>query len=225
MTAPKASVAAEADTTQLTVSGFAEVQIPADRVRLRFAVETQAVSAAEAASQNGETMRAVLERVRATVGTGDQVETSGYQLSPRYRPSNNRDLGPEVVGYRAQNAVVAVLRDVDRVGDVLDAALEAGANRVAELTFFAADTEDARLQALRDATARARREAEVIAESLGMRLGPPLTVQSAGGNRPPSPVAFRSEAAMMDVNTPVEPGSETVSAGVTITYRLLGGGP
>jgi uncharacterized protein YggE len=117
-----------------------------------------------------------------------------------------------------------VLRDVDRVGDVLDAALEAGANRVAELTFFASDTEDARLEALRNATARARREAETIAESLGMTLGPPLTVQSSGGNRPPSPVPFRAEAAMMDVNTPVEPGSETVSAGVTITYRLLGEG-
>lgn len=225
MTTPAASAAAEADTTRLTVSGFAEVQIPADRVRLRFAVETQAASAAEAASRNGETMGAVLEGVRAAVGADDRVETSGYQLSPRYRPSNDREVGPEIVGYRAQNSVIAVLSDVDRAADVLDAALEAGANRVAELAFFASSTEDARLQALRDATARARREAEVIAESLGMRLGAPLTVQSTGGARPPSPVAFRAEAAMMDVNTPVEPGSETVSAGVTITYRLLGGGP
>jgi uncharacterized protein YggE len=117
MTASAPSVATEADTTRLTVSGFAEVQVPADRVRLRFAVETQAESAADAASRNGDTMRSVLERVRSAVGADDRVETSGYRLSPRYRPSNDRDLGPEVVGYRAQNAVVVVLRDVDRVGD------------------------------------------------------------------------------------------------------------
>jgi uncharacterized protein YggE len=213
-----------ADTTSLTVSGFAEVEVPADRVRLRFAVETQATSAEVAASQNAETMRAVLERVRSEVGPDDRVETSGYRLSPRYRPSNDREAGPEIVGYQAQNAVVVVLTDVDAVGSVLDAALEAGANRVADLSFFASDTEDARLEALREATARARREAEAIAESLGMTLGPPLTVQTSGGNRP-SPIAMRGEAAMMAMDTPIEAGSDSVSAGVTITYRLLGGGP
>ena len=213
-----------ADSTRLTVSGFAQVQVPADRVRLRFAVETQAASAEVAASRNAETMRAVLESVRSRVGAEDRVETSGYRLSPRYRPSDDRDAGPEIVGYQAQNAVVVVLNDVDAVGSVLDAALEAGANRVAELSFFASDTEDARLEALREATARARREAEAIAESLGMTLGAPLTVQSSGGNRP-SPIAMRAESAMMAMDTPVQAGSESVSAGVTITFQLLGGGP
>lgn len=213
-----------ADTTRLTVSGFAEVRVPADRVRLSFAVETQAASAEVAASQNAETMRAVLDRVRSEVGSGDRVETSGYRLSPRYRPSEDRTAGPEIVGYQAQNAVVVVLADVDAVGSVLDAALEAGANRVADLSFFASDTEEARLEALREATARARREAEAIAESLGMTLGVPLTVQSSGGNRP-SPISMRAEGAMMAMDTPVEAGSESVSAGVTITFQLLGGGP
>lgn len=214
---------ATADTTRLTVSGFAEVTVPADRVRLRFAVETEAPSAAEAATQNAATMSAVLERVRAEVDAADRVETAGYGLSPRYRPAPARDQAPEIVGYQARNAVVVVLSDVDGAGPVLDAALEAGANRVTELSFFASDTEDARLEALREATARARREAEVVAESLGMSLGAPLAVQTSGGNRP-SPVPMRVESAMMAMDTPVEAGSDTVSAGVTITYRLLEGG-
>ena len=223
MTSPERPVEVEADTTRLTVSGSAEVTVPADRVRIRFAVETEAATAAEAAASNARTMKTVLEGVRAEVGPEDRVETSGYGLSPRYRPATQRDAGPEIVGYQAQNAVVVVLADVDAAGPVLDAALEAGANRVAELSFFASDTEGARLEALREATANARREAEVIAESLGMRLGAPLTVQASGGNRP-SPIRMRAEAAMMAMDTPIEAGSDAVSAGVTITYRLVEGG-
>jgi uncharacterized protein YggE len=209
------------DTTRLTVSASADVRVPADRVRLRFAVETEAATADAAARQNGETMNAVLERVRSVLGSGDRVETSGYRLMPRYPPQPQRNEAPEISGYRAQNEVIVVLMDVESVGTVLDAALEAGANRVAELSFFASDVEEARLEALREATARARREAEVIATSLGMTLGSPLEVQSSGGPRPVPMSLMRAEGASMD--TPVESGSQAVSASVTITYRLVQG--
>ena len=222
MNGPQAPLPSEPDTSRLTVSGSAQVLVPADRVRLRFAVETQAPTAEEAAAQNARTMNAVLERVRSEVGPEARVETSGYGLSPRYRPAPERDQAPEIVGYQARNAVVVVLADVDAAGPVVDAALEAGANRVTELSFFASDTEEARLEARREATAGARREAEVIAESLGMTLGPPVTVQARGGNRP-RPAPMRAEA-MVAMDTPIEAGSDYASATVTITYRLVGGG-
>ena len=151
MNGPQAPLPSEPDTSRLTVSGSAQVLVPADRVRLRFAVETQAPTAEEAAAQNARTMNAVLERVRSEVGPEDRVETSGYGLSPRYRPAPERDQAPEIVGYQARNAVVVVLADVDAAGPVLDAALEAGANRVTELSFFASDTEEARIEADREA--------------------------------------------------------------------------
>jgi uncharacterized protein YggE len=220
---PVASAPAlQADTTRLTVTGSAEVQVPADRVRLRFAVETEAASADAAAAQNGEIMGRVLQAVRSAVGPDDRVETAGYRLMPRYRPAPERDEAPEIAGYRAQNGVLVVLVDPESVGGVLDAALEAGANRVTDLSFFASDVEEARLEAVREATARARREAEAVAAALGLELGPPLEIQSSGGGRTSAPAYMRVEA-MADVNTPVETGSETVAATVTITWRLDGG--
>ena len=216
-------VVSAADTTRVTVTGSAEIRVPADRVRLNFAVETEAASAAEAASANAETMTAVLERVRAAVGPEDRVETSGYRLMPRYRPASERNGEPEIAGYRAQNGVVVVLVDVDAVGSVLDAALEGGANRVAELSFFASDVEEARLEAVREATARARREAQTIADALGLALGPALEIHTSGGYRPSPAPLMRAESMAMD--TPVEAGSEAVTASVTITWRLDGGTP
>ena len=192
-------------------------------MRLRFAVETEATSADVAAAENGEIMNRVLQAVRAEVGPEDRVETAGYRLMPRYRPAPERDEAPEVAGYRAQNGVLVILTDPDAVGGVLDAALEAGANRVTDLSFFASDVEEARLEAVREATAKARREAEAVASALGLRLGAPLEIQSSGGGRMSSVPAYMRVEAMADVDTPVETGSETVSATVTITWRLDGG--
>ena len=106
----------------------------------------------------------------------------------------------------------------DLVGPVLDAALEAGANRVAGLAFFAADTESARLEAVAEATGQARREAGIIAGALGMSVVGVESVSTSAGGGP----VFRAE---MDVqaamSTPVEAGSQSVSATVNVTFLLL----
>lgn len=208
------------DTTRLTVTGTASVRIPADRARVQVAVETEGPTAASASQSNAAAMSRVLEAVRPAAGSGARIETSGYQLTPRYRQPPDREAPPEIAGYRAVNQLVVVLDEVERAGGVLDAALDAGANRVTGLAFFASDTEEARLEALREATARARAEAQAVASALGLVLASPETVQtSTGGMTPVYRLAAMEVAQAMD--TPVEAGSQSVEASVTITYRLL----
>lgn len=216
--APAATAAAQ-DTSRLTVTGTASVRVAADRVRVQVAVETEAATAEAASRDNAATMTRVLERVRPAAGAEARIETTGYQLSPRYRQSPDREGPPEIAGYRAVNQVVVVLEDVDRTGRVLDAALEAGANRVTGLSFFASDTDAARLDALRQATERARAEAAAVAEALGLMIHSAETIQTSSGGMAP---VFRSAAMEMQaMDTPVEAGSQSVEASVTITYRLL----
>lgn len=208
------------DTTLVTVTGNASVQVPSDRARIQVAVETEAASAEAASRANAEAMNRVLARVRPASGSGARIETTGYQLTPRYRQPSDRNAPPEIAGYRALNQVVVVLDEVDRVGGVLDAALGAGANRVTGLSFFASDTEPARLEAVRDATARARREAEAVADALGLAVHSAATVHtSLSGSAP----VYRAQAmeALQVMDTPVESGSQSVDASVTITFRLL----
>lgn len=208
------------DTSRLTVTGTASVRVPADRVRVQVAVETEAATAEAASRTNATTMNRVLERVRPVAGSEARVETTGYQLSPRYRQAPDREQPPEIAGYRAVNQVVVVLEDVDRTGRVLDAALEAGANRVTGLSFFASDTETARLDALRQATERARAEATAVADALGLVIHSAETIQTSSGGMGP---VFRAAAmeSFQAMDTPVEAGSQSVEASVTITYRLL----
>lgn len=210
------------DTGVIRVSGTARIEVAADRARLRFAMETEAKSAAEAADANAERMNAVLAAVRGAVADAGSIGTSGYGLSPIYnRPEPGA--AQTITGYRVQNHVEVTLTDVDRVGPVLDAAVRAGANRVAELSFFASDPAPARLDAIRQATARAQSEAEVLAAALGGSLGQALEVGVSGDDVFPQAVRFRTmEMAMAD--TPVEPGSQTVTVTVNITFRLDGPG-
>lgn len=209
--------AAARDTGVVRVSGTANIEVSSDRARLRFAMETEAASAAEAADANASQMNAVLAAVRAVVGDAGTISTSGYGLAPIYtRPEPGER--QTVTGYRAQNHVAVTLTDVDRVGSVLDAAVRAGANRVAELSFFASDTRPARLDAIREATETAREEAEVLASALGAQLGDPIDVSLSGGGGMPQMYRMATVEAMSD--TPVEVGSQRVSVTVSITFRL-----
>jgi len=202
----------------LEVSGSGRVSVPADRARVVFAVETESQTAGAASSANAELMAAVLEAVRATGTPGLRIETHGYSLQPEYARPTAQDRSPSISGYRAQNHVSVTMEDVDGVGRVIDAAVGAGANRVASLVFEASDTEDARQEALRMAVAQARAQAEAIAAALDVPLGPPMEVRG-GANVPgprPRAMAMRVEAAA----TPIEAGAQMVTANVTIRYAL-----
>lgn len=212
------------DEPVLIVTGNARVEAEPDRAKIFFAVETEGRTAAEAGEANANRMTAVAAALRAAAGStpGFRLETSGYSLSPQYGPYRE-GRNAEIVGYIARNTIHITLDVVDQSGTLIDAALGAGANRVAGLNFELRDPEPYRHEAVRQAILKARGEAEIMAAALGMRLGVPLEVQGgADFYFPPQPYMARAE--MMDAQaatpTPVESGLQTVSAQVTIRFRI-----
>jgi uncharacterized protein YggE len=151
-----------------------------------------------------------------------EIETFGYSLRPEYEVRREDPGVRAIVGYRAQNNIRILLRDMDATGRVLDQAVGAGANRISSLEFGASDTREARLQVLAEAVRSAREQAEAMAEAMGVRLGPALEVNGNATTptpRPEGPMLMRAVAA--ESTTPVEAGTLTVSASVSITYRIL----
>jgi uncharacterized protein YggE len=204
------------------VNGSATVEVSPDRARVRFAVETEGASARDASTRNAERMDAVITAVRGTRLPGLEVETSGYDLQPQYG-RQDRQGAPMITGYRATNHVLVTVDDVSAAGRLIDVAIEAGANRVASLTFEARNTDAARREAITLAVREARLQAEAMASALGVSLGAALEVHGGAqmpGPRPPQ--YMRMEAAAMDVSTPIEPGQQSVTASVTVKFRLGG---
>jgi uncharacterized protein YggE len=203
----------------IEVSGTGSVEVRPDRARAAFAMETRAETADAAADANAEAMTKVLDALRGAGLDGLELSTHGYALRPEYEVQNNRRT-QQIVAYTVVNNVSATLSDVDAVGRAIDAGVRAGANRVAGISFFASDTDDARREALAEAVRVARAEAEVMARALGHTLGPALEVRG-GAQRPnPVPYAMESMSAMRAADTPVEVGDQTVTASVTIRFAL-----
>ncbi|MFO7894883.1 MAG: SIMPL domain-containing protein [Longimicrobiales bacterium] len=206
-------------TRTLQVSAEASVMRSPDRATIHLAVETTAGTAQEATRGNARAMTRVADALEGLGIPSSSIRTESIALSPRYQRQNVEE--PTIVGYHAANRISVRVDDVDRVGPVVDAAIDAGANRVTGLQFQIADPEAAYHEALEEAVAKARREAEVLARAMDETLGPAIRVSTAGAGAPTTRGAtpelmMRADAA----STPVQAGELEVHASVQITYRL-----
>lgn len=211
----------------ITVTGTGVVEREPDQAVINLAVENMAQTADAAAQANAQTMERVIAALRRLGLERDQIRTVSYQLHPEYardEPRPGQQYEPRIVGYRAMNMVRVTLNDIRRVGEVIDAAISAGANRVTGLNFQLRDPERARVDALALAVQNARAEAQALAAALGETLGPALDVSTTGMIPRPVPYMMDAIAARAEIATmppPIEPGTLRVEATVTIVYRLL----
>jgi uncharacterized protein YggE len=219
---PVHGASAEATPHIPTIEVTAETQVEAtpDLATLDFGVVTQADTAAAAGRENAERMDAVLATVRKAAGAGAQIRTGSYVLRPNY--ASPREGGaPRVTGYTATNVVQLRTAELARIGDIIDAAVRAGANQVQRIAFSLKDPSASRAQALRAAVQKARGEADALAAALGVKLKQvhSLVEQDTGGVRPlvrEAAVAF-SQAAPA---TPVEPGVVEVRARIVLRMAI-----
>jgi uncharacterized protein YggE len=205
----------------ITVNGEATIAAEPDQAQIDLGVTTQARTAPEASKDNAERSARVLAEVKRILGKGDEARTSGYALNPQYRyPQGGK---PEIVGYIASNIVRVKMAKVDDVGKLIDAAMAAGANSISRLVFTLKDEEAIRLEALRQASAKARTKAEAIAASLGLRI---LRISAVSeGERSLQPILRQAPMARAEVSaapTPIEPGTVEVHSTVTLTIEVEG---
>lgn len=210
----------------VVVSATATVEREPERAVVLLAVESTGQTARAATQANATRMDAVIAALRRLGLSGRNVRTTSYQLHPEYarQDRGNEAAPPRIIGYRASNMVQVTVDTIARVGGVIDAAIAAGANRVANLHFELRDPQAARTEALRLAVARARSEAEAMAQAGGGRLGPVLNM-TTGSFAIPRYAADMAVAEMRMAQaapTPIEPGTLSVMANVTVTFRLEG---
>lgn len=206
----------------IAVVGRGEVTVAPDVAVLSVAVETSAATAGQATAENAAKSGKVIEAIRRELGERDSLKTAGYNLQPRYGERKpGAQTVPQIVGYIASNEVRIRTHRIEAVGAILDAALNAGANRTHGLSFTIEDRNPPARLALAAAGAEARAQAESIAAALGVRLGEVLAASTSASGMPVPPTVrmatMRTEAA---APTPIEAGEETVSAILHVTYAI-----
>ncbi len=217
-TAPAYTV--PADGTLLNVSAQAEASRVPDVATLSAGVVTQAADGNAAMRQNAEQMAKVVAAIKAAGIPEKDVQTSGISLNPQYRYAENEP--PKITGYQASNTVSLKVRDIAKLGKVLDALAAVGANQINGPSFEIDQPEpvydEARLAALKKAQARA----ETYAKALGLRVRRIVSISEGGGGFRPVPMmamATDAKAGRME-STPVSPGETTLSVNLDVVFEL-----
>lgn len=206
---PRAASSAAAEPGGITVQGTASMSAVPDRAELSFGVESQGETARAALAANAAEMRKVIAALKAAGGTG--VRTQSVSLSPRYNERN------ESQGFVAANTVSATIKELAKAGALVDAAVDAGANQVYGPSLSRGDQSDLYRQALQAAVANARANAQTLASASGLSLGRVTAVVEGGGA--PTPLVVNTTQKAMDASpTPIEPGTQQVTAVVSVTF-------
>ena len=161
-------------------------------------------------------MQAVLDTLTALGVSGDDLRTDNYSVYPVYDYSSST---PTVTGYEVSNTVTVVVRSIDQLPTLLDAAMEAGANTVYSLGFQSSEQSAAYDQALKAATQDALRKAALMAQAIGRETGETLSLSELSSM---SGSYSRDMAYALDSSyaTPIETGLLTVAAQVEAVVEL-----
>ncbi|WP_164012180.1 SIMPL domain-containing protein [Pyxidicoccus trucidator] len=222
--APVSAPRPQVDPTARTirVEGTGEVKAQPDEAFIDLAVETLAPTAKAASEQNAKRMEKVIAALTSAGIARREIQTRNYAVYPDYGPPAPNETEPKLRGYRVSNVVSVHVTELSRVGSLLDQALAAGANRVDQVRFGLSRQDAVQGEALRQAVARARKSAEVLAAALNVKLGAVLDASTV--TEPPRlyPANF-AMAEMADARattTPIQPEEQTVQAKVTLIFLI-----
>jgi uncharacterized protein len=202
----------------IVASGSAIVRRAPDRAFLVLATELRAPGPAEAQQKAAQAMVSVRERLKAAGIADEAIKTLSYTLREEFEYANNRRTSR---GYVAANTIEVRIDDIERVGKLLDAAVQSGATTVSDIRFDLKNRDAAEREALRLAVADARGRAEAVAAGAGRSLGAILRIEEQGAVQlPPRPMGMMAARAEAVADTPITPGEIEVRASVTLTAAL-----
>lgn len=200
----------------ITVSAAGYAYAEPDRATVSAGVAAEADTAAAALSANTELMQKVVAGLKESGIDAKDIQTSNFNVEPRYR--NPREGAPPTIdGYRVSNQVTVLVRDLKALGGLLDKLVSLGANQVSGLSFEVSKAETLKDEARKEAVANARRRAELLAAAAGAEIGEVVTIAEDVGYGGPRPMAMRAAKAE---SVPIEAGTETLEARVTVTWKL-----
>lgn len=208
----------------LTISGHGESRVAPDQVMISLGVTTQSQTAAQAMTDNSTRQQAVLDTLTGAGVEGADIQTSGLTLNPMMNYPED-GTAPTINGYMAQNLLTVRVRDIARVGEVLDSIVTAGANEMQGIRFIREDSQATEDEALSNAVADANHRAGVMATAAGLELGPIVRMgEPQHGMTGPEPVMMRAmDSGAQAKSIPVEGGEVAFTADVAVTYALKGG--
>jgi len=199
----------------LAVTGVGEVPVETSITRIRLGVEVRGATAATVQAEVAERTAAVVDLLRSR--QVERLQTTGIRLQPDYTYDNNQR---RLLGYIGNNDVAFQVPTAS-AGDVIDAAIRAGASQIDGIEFLATEAALAAAEqvALRAATADARQQADIVLDSLGLSAREVVRIRINDDQPMPRPLLQNAALERVQAGTPVVGGEQLVRATVTLEIQ------
>lgn len=212
--AQDAALAAPQPPRTISVNGAGTARMTPDIALLSLGVSFDAATPREALDRNNAAMQAVIDALKGLGFGVTDIQTSGLSLTAIY---DNSSYTPKLTGYRAVNGITLKVKDLARLGEILDLTVTAGANQINGLTFDVADRAAALAEARVAAMKDARAKADLMAGALGAVVRRPLSISESYVSD--QPVAMQTMNAA-SASVPIASGEIGLSAQVSVVFEL-----
>ena len=216
---------AQSSERTIAVDGHASIDVEPDSATLRFGVQSRQPDLDAARERVIEVSRAFLSVADDLDIDRDHIQTTSLNIRPEYR-WDREDNSQRLLGYLVQRDIVVELGDLEKLGDVMEQAVDAGVNQVQPPQLKHSNERELRRRALAAATRDARANARAIAETLDVELGGVVSVssQQSMSPRPPMPMMAMREASVSGAETYVS-GQIQIEASVSAVFGIDAGDP
>jgi uncharacterized protein len=218
-----AAVASTGTQRTLSVTGSGQISLTPDIAYIYVGVHTENPSASDAMAENNAKTQDMINALKAAGVEEKDIRTTNFSIWPmdKYDPTTNLPTGQKV--YSVDNTVYVTVRDLAKLGDLLDTLVKAGANTINSISFDVADKTAAIKQARAEAVKNGKEQAQELAGDAGVTLGNITSISFYEGV--PTPIVDMygkgggaADAAALAV--PIQPGQLTLTVTVNMTYEI-----
>lgn len=200
----------------MTVIGTGRITVQPDTVQVQIEVQTENVNLNIAQQENTQAMNEVIEALLNYGIESEHIQTVSYNINPQY---NYIDGEQRFRGYAVTNEIKVTSPWIEKIGNIIDIAVQNGATSVSNIQFFVADDEEAYEEALSLALINATEKARTIAETMQLQLVPiPIKIVEERREAPIIPSMFVAKE--MSGTTPIELGQLTIQASVSVEFQF-----
>jgi uncharacterized protein len=204
----------------ISISGHGEVKAVPDVASISMGVTSTAETARAALDANTTAMMALMDALKAAGLEQRDIATSNFSINPRLEYPRDGNGPSKLVGYDVNNQVNIVVRDISKLGAVLDAGVTAGSNQIYGIAFSVSKPEAMLDEARKAAIADARRKAEIYATAGGFVLGDIVSVSEGGAYQPPQPITYAAKASVDAVPVPIAQGEQALAIDVNVVWSM-----
>ncbi|NSX86114.1 SIMPL domain-containing protein [Agrobacterium tumefaciens] len=208
----------------ISVSGEGQSAIAPDMAILSFSVVKQAETAAAALTENSKALADVLKALKEAAIEDRDLQTNNFSVQPLYKHYEPKDgvyVAPEITGYQVSNGLTVRVRDLKKLGTILDTSVKLGINQGGDITFTNDKPEATVTEARKLAVADALAKAKTLTEAAGVKLGRVIQISENSQRPMPMPAGMmRASMAKEADSVPIASGENSYSVVVNVTFAL-----